>query len=305
MSREDVVAILKLGRFPFVIGGLLLFTFGYLLAVHAGADADLTRFLLGYAVLFCAHLSVSYSNDLYDQEADRHTTPTPISGGSKVLVERPDLIPVARVIAVGLIVASIALGVLFAIAYEMHPAFLGLVILGNMLGFFYTAPPVMLAYRGLGETSTMVTIGLLVPAMGYFVASGGLDLAFWAMVPALLLYGMVFILIVQLPDMEGDARAGKPSIIVRRGRAFGYRTAAMAAFLASLYFVVLGLVAPDATAVDLDAAFLASLVPLGLTAGGALRGDTTFEGAARSATATMGSLFAFNILFNAYMLTGL
>ncbi len=305
MDREDVFAILKLGRFPFVVGGLLLYIFGYLLAVHAGADADLTRFLFGYAVLFCAHLSVSYSNDLYDREADRHTTPTPISGGSKVLLERPDLVPTARAIAVGLIVASIALGVLFSLAYDMLPAFLGLVVLGNALGFFYTAPPVRLAYRGLGEMSTMITIGLLVPAMGYFVASGGLDLAFWAMVPALLMYGMVFILIVQLPDMEGDARAGKPSIIARRGRAFGYRTAAVAAALASLYFVLLGLVAPDATAVDLGAAFLASLVPLALTAGGVLRGDATFEGAAKSATATMGSLFAFNILFNAYMLAGL
>jgi 4-hydroxybenzoate polyprenyltransferase len=151
----------------------------------------------------------------------------------------------------------------------------------------------------------MVTIGLLVPAMGYFVASGGLDLAFWAVVPALLLYGMVFILIVQLPDMEGDARAGKPSIIAQRGRTFGYRTAAVAASLASLYFVVLGLVAPGATAVDPDAVFLASLVPLAFTVAGAVRSDPSFEGAARSATATMGSLFAFNILFNSYMLAGL
>jgi 1,4-dihydroxy-2-naphthoate octaprenyltransferase len=305
MDREDVVAILRLGRFPFVIGGLLLFTFGFLLAVHAGAGADLTRFLFGYAVLFCAHLSVSYSNDLYDREADRHTTPTPISGGSKVLVERPELVPAARIIAVGLIVASIGMGVLFSLAYDMHPAFLGLVLLGNGLGFFYTAPPLRLAYRGLGEASTMVTIGLLVPAMGYFVASGGLDLAFWALVPGLLMYGMMFILIVQLPDMEGDARAGKPSIIARRGRTFGYRVAAVAAALASLHFVVLDLVAPGATAVDLGAVFLASLVPLAFALAGAVRADPGFEGAARSSTASMGSLFAFNILFNAYMLAGL
>lgn len=305
MERKDLVDILKLGRFPFVVGGLLLYIFGFMLAVSAGAEADLARFLFGYAVLFCAHLSVSYSNDLYDVETDAHTTATAISGGSKVLVERPDLFPVARAIALGLILASLVLGVLFVWTYDMHPAFFGLVLLGNLLGYYYSAPPVRLSHRGLGEATTTVTIGMLVPAMGYFVASGGLDGAFLVFVPAVLMYGIVFIIVVQMPDMEGDRLGGKPSIIVKRGRKFGYRVAAAAAALASLYFLALGLVAPGASPVDLGVAFLCSLVPTAFALGAALRGDPRFEGAARSSTATMGSLFAFNILFNTYMVTGL
>ncbi|UCC92795.1 MAG: prenyltransferase [Thermoplasmata archaeon] len=304
MEGRDLKAILKLGRFPFVIGGLLLYLFGYMLAVSAGSEIDLTRFIFGYAVLFCAHLSVSYSNDLFDVETDAHTTATPISGGSKVLVERPDLIPVARSIALGLILISLALGALFVLTYDMHPAFFGLVLLGNLLGYYYSAPPVRLSHRGLGEAATTVTIGLLVPAMGYFVASGGLDGAFLVFVPAVLLYGIVFIIVVQLPDMEGDRLGGKPSIIVKRGRRFGYRVAAGAAALASLYFLVLGIVAPGASTIDLWVAFLCSLVPTGFAFAAAIVGDLRFEGAARSSTAVMGSLFLFNILFNAYMILG-
>ncbi len=305
MDRGDVVDILRLGRFPFVVGGLLLYIFGTLLAVHAGHHLDLPRAALGYAVLFCAHLSVSYSNDLFDVEADRHTTATPVSGGSKVLVERPELRPLARAIALGLITASLTLGVVFALLYPVHPAFLGLVLGGNLLGYFYTAPPVRLAYRGLGEASTMVTIGLLVPAMGYIVTSGVVDWSFVVFVPALLMYGLVFILVVQLPDMEGDRLGGKPTIVVRRGRRFGYRGALAAALLASLYFALLDLVAPGVAPVDLRAALLVSLVPAAFTAGATARSDLSFEAAARSATAVMASLFLFNILFNVYMLTGL
>ncbi len=305
MEREDLVAILKLGRFPFVIGGLLLYIFGYMVAVYGGSEADLTRFTFGYVVLFCAHLSVSYSNDLFDVETDAHTTATPISGGSKVLVDRPDLIPAARRIAIGLILASLVLGALFVLAYDMHPAFFGLVLSGNLLGYYYSAPPVRLSHRGLGEAATTVTIGLLVPAMGYAVASGGLDGSFLVFVPAMLLYGIVFIIVVQLPDMEGDRLGGKPSIIVKRGRRFGYTVAAGAAALASLYFLALWSLAPGAAPVDLGVAFLCSLVPTGFAFAAAIVGDPRFEGAARSSTATLGSLFAFNILFNAYMVLGL
>lgn len=305
MDREDISAILRLGRFQFVVGGLLLYIFGALLAAHAGYRVDLAQSAFGYAILFCAHLSVSYSNDLFDVEADRHTMATPISGGSKVLVERPDLRPAARSIALGLIASSLILGLAFVWTYPVHPAFFVLVVLGNLIGYYYTAPPLRLAYQGLGEVSTMVTIGLLVPAMGYFATSGSLDGVFLVFVPALLMYGLVFIVVVQLPDMEGDRLGGKNSIIVRHGRPFGYRVAVVAAALASLHFAVLGLVAPGILPVDPGATFLISLVPTAFAAAAAMVGDPGFKGAARSATAVMASLFAFNILFDFYMVMAL
>jgi 1,4-dihydroxy-2-naphthoate octaprenyltransferase len=305
MDREDVSAILRLGRFQYLLGGFFLFSVGYLLAVWAGADIDLGRFAFGYTVLACAHLSVSYTNDLFDAEADQYTTTTPFSGGSKVLVERPELRPVARVIGTGLILASLILGALFFWYYGIPPPYYGLVVLGNLLGYFYTAPPARLAYRGLGELATMVTIGLLVPAMGYLVASGGLDLAFLVFVPPLLLYGLLFIVTVQQPDMEGDLRGGKTTVIVRRGRLFGYLVAAVSASLASLYFLVVRVATPGASPVDLDGVFLLSLLPTTITIGVAIRGDVRFEGASRATTSSIGSLFTFVILLAVYLAAGI
>ena len=183
--------LLRLGRFHFIPGGFILFCAGALLAVADGASFHLFRFSLGYSVLFCAHLSVSYSNDYFDVEADRHNSPTPFSGGSGVLTRRPELMPWAKAIACGLISASLVLAAVFQMLFGPPPGFLLIVLTGNAVGWYYSAPPLRLAYRGLGESAMMVTTGFLVPGFGYFVLNGGLggEFILWAL--PMLLYGLL------------------------------------------------------------------------------------------------------------------
>ncbi len=110
----------------------------------------------------------------------------------------------AKWAAVALMTVSILLGYVFLIIYEFPSYFLAFAIGGNLLGWFYTAPPLRLAYNGLGEITTMITFGLLMPGAGYFVAMGTLDPAFFAYSVPFFLYGLVFITSVEIPDMEGD-----------------------------------------------------------------------------------------------------
>jgi len=84
---KNLKELIVLGRFHFVLGGLLLYTLGYLLAVSAGISFSMDLFLWGYAILFFAHLSVHYSNDFFDAKGDRISKPTLFSGGSGVLVK--------------------------------------------------------------------------------------------------------------------------------------------------------------------------------------------------------------------------
>ena len=90
-NLNTVSKIIKLGRFQYLLGDFLLFTMGALLAILLNAEFVLSKFVLGYAILFTAHLSVHYSNDYYDADVDQHTSPTVISGGSGILVENPEL----------------------------------------------------------------------------------------------------------------------------------------------------------------------------------------------------------------------
>jgi 1,4-dihydroxy-2-naphthoate octaprenyltransferase len=126
--------LVRLGRFRFLAAGALCFLLGYLLALRAGASWDPARLLLGYAIFGCGHLSVHYSNEYFDRGADRHGTVGAFSGGTGILVARPDLAPAARRIALTLIGVSLALAIVFQVLYDPEPWFLLFVAAGNLLG---------------------------------------------------------------------------------------------------------------------------------------------------------------------------
>jgi 1,4-dihydroxy-2-naphthoate octaprenyltransferase len=133
--------LILLARPTFLMAGLALFVFGALWAVLLGSPFSLPRMLLGYLILLPAHLSVSYSNDYFDVEVDKFGIPTLFSGGSGILVKYPELRRPAKWIAVGLIVCSLVLGIVFLVIHSYSIWFLGYVLAGNLLGWFYAAPP--------------------------------------------------------------------------------------------------------------------------------------------------------------------
>lgn len=207
--------LLLLGRLHFPFGGLLLYAFGVLIASRFGADVGLPRVVLGYLVMLAGHLSVSYSNDAFDLEADRSNTPTLFSGGSGVLVRRPELRGAAIAIALGLIAVSLVLAVVFSVVHGVDWRFLALVVAGNAVGWFYTAPPLRLIYRGYGEIATVMTVGLLVPVVGYIATGATLEPELLWLAPMSIAYGVLFVFGVQLPDREADAAFGKPNWTAR------------------------------------------------------------------------------------------
>jgi 1,4-dihydroxy-2-naphthoate octaprenyltransferase len=214
--------LLNMARPKFLFAGLLLFILEAAWAILLGAHFSLARLLLGYLVLLPAHLSVSYSNDYFDVAADQHGKPSFFSGGTGILVNHPELRNPAKWIAIALILCSVALGLCFQILYSAPIWFIGLVILGNLSGWFYSAPPLRLAYRGLGELVMIFIIGLLFPVFGYVVTSGHIDLDGMVLSIPLVLYGLAFILSVENPDMEADRMGNKRTWVVRRGRSFGF-----------------------------------------------------------------------------------
>jgi 1,4-dihydroxy-2-naphthoate polyprenyltransferase len=230
----QLVLLLRLARARFLITCLALYIMGAAWAVLLGATPSATRMLLGYLIVLTAQLSVSYSNDYFDVEVDRNATPTLVSGGSGILVAHPELREPARWIAIALIAMSIALGAVFAIVYAYPAWFVPAVAFGALLGWFYSAPPPRLAYGGLGELSTAVAGGFLVPVMGYLALAGQLTREGLLLTIPSLCYGIVFIVAVEVPDEEADRSGGKMTWVVRQGQ--------RASFLVIVTFLVLGTV---------------------------------------------------------------
>jgi 1,4-dihydroxy-2-naphthoate polyprenyltransferase len=118
-----------------------------------------------------------------------------------------------RVLAYALYAAGTLVGLALVAARGVEVLWLGLA--GFCLGFLYSAPPLRLAYRGLGELALAVGFGPLIVMGTYFVQRQAWSLpALWASIPVAILMALV-LYINEFPDREGDARVGKRTLIVR------------------------------------------------------------------------------------------
>jgi 1,4-dihydroxy-2-naphthoate octaprenyltransferase len=296
-----VVRLIRLGRLPFVLFGGALYWFGALLAALSGAPLRLDRAVLGWAIGFCGQLSVSYSNDYFDVVADQGGFRSPISGGSGVLVEHPDLRPLAKRIAVALMGGSQALALVFARTFEPTKPLLVVSVAGNLLGWFYTAPPLRFAYRRWGDVIAVCTIGLLLPGLGYVAVKARFDALFGLFVVPVLLYLYAFIVTVAIPDAERDREAGKPTIAARKGRGVGFALVALSSVIATGYLMALSWLVP--VPLPLLPVTLASGVPLVAGLYGYLHRTEDRETATRLSVGYLLALVLLQVLVDLYYLT--
>ena len=280
----------------------LVFLLGTLFAVISGATFDVYRFIFGYAIVFTAVLAVSYSNNYFDTNTDKYSTQTAFSGGSKILVEHPELLRLAKWIAAGLFVLSIILGFLFMVVFSYPITFPILVILSNILGWVYTAPPIKLVYRGLGELSTMIAAGFIIPGMGCFVVMGKIDASFVVLAIPFLMYGFAFSINFEIPDINADLRGNKKTLIVRKGQRFGFILTVLLLFLATLSFLVIAQLRLIPGVINFWLITLLSLIPLGFTIWSLMKHDTDQTFAIKLVTRNVSSMFFLIILINGYFL---
>lgn len=301
MNGDNFSRIIRLARLRFLVAGFLLFSFGALLSIVSGADFILGRFLISYAILFLAQLSVSYSNDYFDFDADQYGKPTSISGGSGVLQTNPELRRFSKWFAILLMSSSIVVAMIFTILFFIPMLFLVLVVLGNLVGWYYAAPPLKLAYRGLGEVAGMVAIGLLMPGMGFFALKGIFDSIFLVFVLPSTFYACAFMVSVEIPDMEADTLGHKKTLIVLKGRGFGFKLIALLLFLATLSFAIFYTTNLFQSTINFGLITLLSLIPLAIGIFGLVRQSDNREVATRLASHYLSTFFVFLLMLNCYL----
>ncbi|MGH7715821.1 MAG: prenyltransferase, partial [Vulcanimicrobiaceae bacterium] len=165
MKTHPVRAFIRLSRLKFLIGGFLGFALGAAVARYDGAYIDWQVYALGQIMVTSFHLMVHYANDYYDRYADASAQRTPWSGGSGALLEdglSPRIALNAAYFCAGIGAFAIAV---FAVSGAYVPAIVGVAI--AILAWSYSAPPMRLLARGLGELDTAIIIGLLFPLAGY------------------------------------------------------------------------------------------------------------------------------------------
>ncbi|TFG56790.1 MAG: prenyltransferase [Methanomassiliicoccus sp.] len=299
-ERGKMWALLRLSRPQFLLPGLLLFLLGFLLAGGYPTGPDAGRFALGYLIFLLAQISLSYSNDYFDQEVDAANTPSVLSGGSGVLNKYPEYARTALYISWSLICLAMVAAFVFQLVFNMPWYFLPFVLFGALLGYFYAAPPLRLSYRGLGEVSTVFAAGLVMPSMGYMVVSGGLDLVFLITCLPLLAFVGFFILSVEMPDLEGDRAGGKVNLMVHLGLRGGAAISFICVSLGTLTWSILTLLG-GYWELELSTLMILCAIPIAASFTGLFLDTDDRRKVIRQVKLNVGSLVTLLVLVNLFM----
>ncbi|MCC7205739.1 MAG: prenyltransferase [Anaerolineae bacterium] len=215
---RTVAAFLRLGRVHFLVGGVVLHLLGVAIALYAGASLNLAALIGGQITISAVQLMTHYANDFFDLDADRaNPHPTHWAGGSRVLVEKR--LPRRAALAAALALAGIALAANAILSVFVRPGLTTFLYfaLSQALAWFYSAPPLRLHSRGLGEFVTMLLVTLLTPLGGYYLQRGEFGLLPVLAAIPLCCFQFAMLLTVEFPDVEGDRIAGKGTLVVRLG----------------------------------------------------------------------------------------
>jgi 1,4-dihydroxy-2-naphthoate octaprenyltransferase len=202
--------------FPASIVPVLL---GTAWGVREAGETDAVAFALALAATVLVHAAVNVVNDVYDDICGTDPINSgrvyPFTGGSRFI--QSGILDRGAMRRLGLLLLAMA-GVLGIVLAALKGAVvIALGLFGAALGVAYSATPLQLSARGLGELTVAIGFGVL-PVMGAaWLQSGtfGLDsllislpLSFWV---------FNILLINEISDIKADAEVGKRTFPVRWG----------------------------------------------------------------------------------------
>jgi 1,4-dihydroxy-2-naphthoate octaprenyltransferase len=207
------------------------------------------HFSLGLAALtllgaMAVHLGLNVANDVFDtlSGADEvNFTPTKFSGGSRVL--QYGLVTLRQMMALAAIFYSVAIIVGLALVAISGLGLLWLGVAGVLISYFYTAPPLRLVHRGLGELCVALGFGPIMVLGAYFVQTGHYALRPLILSIPVAILVMLILYANEVPDRFADAKAGKRTLVVRMSPAAvirGYVGAVAVAYLVVIAGVIFG-----------------------------------------------------------------
>jgi 1,4-dihydroxy-2-naphthoate octaprenyltransferase len=164
----------------------------------------------------CIHLALNVANDVFDTQSgadEANVNPTQFSGGSRVILYGLLSMRQMALLSAGFYVVGIAIGLYLASQAGWELLWLG--VAGALISVFYTAPPLRLVHRGLGELCVFLGFGPIMALGAYFVQAGEYDLEpLLASIPVGILVALI-LYVNEVPDRPADAAAGKGTLPVR------------------------------------------------------------------------------------------
>jgi len=221
-------------RLPFLTATVVPILLGVAVAAKEGF------FDIGFAVLTllagaAIHIGLNVANDVFDTLSgadDANYNPTQFSGGSRVI--QRGLLSLRQMAAISATAYAVGAGLgLYLVIERESVELLAIGVIGVLISVFYTAPPLRLVHRGLGELTTAVGFGPVMVLGAYVVQAQKLSAeALIASVPVAIMIALV-LYVNEIPDRRSDAAVGKrtlPTRLSEEAVTVGFLAAALLAF---------------------------------------------------------------------------
>ncbi|MFW5877779.1 MAG: prenyltransferase [bacterium] len=261
MLKKKDPSILQMIRAPFLSSIIVPLVTGTLLSAKITGSFGVVEFILVLITGLGLHIATNVYNDIYDtiQGTDKvNVHRNEYSGGSGVLLDNPGLFNrmywVARS---GLIIAFLSTGgLMFFVERELWVYLWGLYFLSAFFSKYYTAAPIKLAYRGLGEISVWFAFGPMAVAIAAISQNVFPESQILLLMPVSGLSTLSILLVGQLIDLDADKKGGKHGVASRLGSLPAAIIYALTQF-AIVIFVILMVISLEGTSRSL----LISLLP--------------------------------------------
>ncbi|MBA2569211.1 MAG: 1,4-dihydroxy-2-naphthoate octaprenyltransferase [Actinobacteria bacterium] len=192
------------------------------------------------------HLGLNVANDVFDTRSgadEANVNPTQFSGGSRVILY--GLLSMRQMTLLSFAFYAIGIGIGIGLAAASGWGLLWVGVAGALISVFYTAPPLQLVHRGLGEICVLLGFGPIMALGAYYVQTGSYDLEpLLASIPVGILIALILYL-NEVPDRPADAKAGKRTLPVRFSKKAvirGYVGAVVVTFGLIAVFAITGLI---------------------------------------------------------------
>lgn len=210
--------LITLSRPFFLIGGILVYALGAGIAHYLGTPIDWGLYFLGQAYVIIMQLSAHLLNEYFDSPADaENPNRTPFSGGSGAVGEGKLSRETVMWAALTTLTILASLTVVMINVAPLSPLLVTIVILAFFGSFFYSAPPVKLAYSGYGELTTSILVANLVPIFSFFLQFGDLHRLLAMTTFPLTALHLAMMIIFEFPDYLNDLKFDKLTLLARIG----------------------------------------------------------------------------------------
>ena len=231
-------------RPPFILASVIPIFLGLGFSLYDGHSINWLNAVLTLLAGVMLHAAVNVLNDYYDAlngtDDLNQERLYPFTGGSRFIQNEVLSRKQTLIYGIGLVLAVLVIALYLISQTGMALLWLGL--FGILLGWGYSAPPLNLNSRGLGELAVLAGFGLL-PLGSYLVQTGELSLMLVLISLPVGLLTANLLYINQFPDRKADIQAQKMHWVARLSpnvARWGYVLIALLAWLTLVVLIVVG-----------------------------------------------------------------